>query len=806
MNAPVSIHPPLDALEPREAPALPASVKPRAPRRAVADSAAPGSAVGSFVLGEVVEHDDFRLCYRARATASESDVLIDEYWPKALVQRGADGEATLREANFAELYDAGLRAFIAESEALAQIEHRALVRIGPMWPLRSTAYRLRVDAATHRLSHHLEGRPRPIDEQWLRALAEPLLGALDAVHRAGRIHGNVRPGAIALRGDAKDGEPLLLDCDAARNAIASLAPWRAVSPEPGYAAPELALYGVEATPAADLFSLAAVLWFASTGELPEATSTGHGGSLSRWEGVLQRHPSLRYSAGWMAALERALAFDPSVRPQDAEAFRRLLATAPAAPSVLEAVRQAPAMPAARIEPPPMQDEAAWSLPMPSAASDPAQEPWPTSRAASGAIEPGWPLLAPHAAEQAARTGQAEQAARPGQAEQATRPGQTEQATRPDQAEKAGRLGQAEQAARPSRAGRIARSSQVERAAARLARADSAARMSRPARAEPAAWPSQAEPAARFSHAEPAMRSSRPVPLDPPPMRAADPDSEPPWQLPSFAVGDAQRVEPEPWPVSRRASVHGPFYDGPAEGSRAGDIPWGRRAPTPKPKRHWPWAVGGGLVGGMAMLVFGLANERSLDALPFAQWFGQTPPAVAGSVGLLPPANPGIAAMQAPPAAGPPGPQGAAAGAATPVGQAASPYPLPPAGAGPEAAPPLTGGESGKAVLPTSARADAAQRAGAAGSQAPRAEVAVGGDATRAGVIVGNDAPRSRVDDSDAARALEARREAASGSLDPAAVCAPRSNFALYWCMKTQCDRTVNYTHPQCVALRREDQR
>lgn len=40
---------------------------------------------------------------------------------------------------------------------------------------------------------------------------------------------------------------------------------------------------------------------------------------------------------------------------------------------------------------------------------------------------------------------------------------------------------------------------------------------------------------------------------------------------------------------------------------------------------------------------------------------------------------------------------------------------------------------------------------------------------------------------------------------PAAVCAPRTNFALYRCMKLQCEQSRYQAHPQCVRLRQNDE-
>ena len=51
--------------------------------------------------------------------------------------------------------------------------------------------------------------------------------------------------------------------------------------------------------------------------------------------------------------------------------------------------------------------------------------------------------------------------------------------------------------------------------------------------------------------------------------------------------------------------------------------------------------------------------------------------------------------------------------------------------------------------------------------------------------------------------LAARREGTPDT--PVGVCAPRTNFALYRCMKTQCEQSRHYAHPQCVQLRQSDE-
>ena len=56
-------------------------------------------------------------------------------------------------------------------------------------------------------------------------------------------------------------------------------------------------------------------------------------------------------------------------------------------------------------------------------------------------------------------------------------------------------------------------------------------------------------------------------------------------------------------------------------------------------------------------------------------------------------------------------------------------------------------------------------------------------------------PRAEVAEADTARAFSS----------PRAACEPRTEFALYRCMQTQCERTQWFQHPQCIRLRLRDE-
>jgi len=147
----------------------------------------------------------------------------------------------------------------------------------------------------------------PLPSQAVRVLGGLLAGALDAVHTAGLVHRDVKPGNVLL---ALDG-PRLIDFGIARAADdTALTASGLVVGTPGFLAPEQA-EGQPATSASDVFALGCVLAYASTGMPPFGTGTPDA-LLYR---TVHDEPELAGVEGELRTLvERCLAKDPSERP------------------------------------------------------------------------------------------------------------------------------------------------------------------------------------------------------------------------------------------------------------------------------------------------------------------------------------------------------------------------------------------------------------------------------------------------------------------------------------------------------------
>jgi serine/threonine protein kinase len=159
---------------------------------------------------------------------------------------------------------AALLRALAEARAAARVQHDGAVDIhdvvkenGHPWIVMEL-----LSGLTLAQTLHLDG-PLPIGQ--VTGLGLRLLDVLQATHRAGIVHGDVKPGNVHL---CDDGRVVLTDFGIACPADGD-SPWPEYlfAGSPAYASPER-LRGERPSPASDLFSLGATLYTAVEGRSP----------------------------------------------------------------------------------------------------------------------------------------------------------------------------------------------------------------------------------------------------------------------------------------------------------------------------------------------------------------------------------------------------------------------------------------------------------------------------------------------------------------------------------------------------------
>ena len=162
-------------------------------------------------------------------------------------------------------------------------------------------------------------RHGPMDWSETLRIGVKLAGALEAAHRAGILHRDVKPGNVLL---TEYGEPQLTDFGIARIAGGFQTATGVIIGSPAFTAPEV-LAGASPTPASDVYSLGATLFCMLTGHAAFERRSGEQVVAQFLRITSQPIPDLREQglpAAVAAVIERAMAQDASARPASAAAF------------------------------------------------------------------------------------------------------------------------------------------------------------------------------------------------------------------------------------------------------------------------------------------------------------------------------------------------------------------------------------------------------------------------------------------------------------------------------------------------------
>ena len=159
-----------------------------------------------------------------------------------------------------------LELFVAEAQAVAQLQHPNLVQIHEIGDYNGQPYFSLELLDGGNLSQKLAGTPRPAAEA--AALLETLAQAVDYAHQKGIVHRDLKPANILL---ASDGTPKIADFGLAKRRDQEARPTDEghIMGTPSYMAPEQA-WGAnsEVGPLADIYSLGAILYEMLTGRPP----------------------------------------------------------------------------------------------------------------------------------------------------------------------------------------------------------------------------------------------------------------------------------------------------------------------------------------------------------------------------------------------------------------------------------------------------------------------------------------------------------------------------------------------------------
>lgn len=283
----------------------------------------PGTKLRDYTLLEALGAGGFGITYKAKEEFTERVVAIKEYFPAGVALREHEGPGIISTGGTArDLLAWGLTRFRQEARLLVGLKHPNIVHSLSYFEANATGYLVMEFEAGQSLKE-LVARDGPLDEGDLLRLTQPLLAAVEEVHRHGILHRDIKPDNVLIR---SDGSPILLDFGAARQSLSQHSRGLTVILSEGFGPPEQYDVDGHQGPWTDIYALGALMYFCLTGEKPAGAMArsqrwreGHDTSLRSFG----RLP-LTASSTIVQAIDCAMALDERARPQSIRELRVLL--------------------------------------------------------------------------------------------------------------------------------------------------------------------------------------------------------------------------------------------------------------------------------------------------------------------------------------------------------------------------------------------------------------------------------------------------------------------------------------------------
>jgi len=258
---------------------------------------------GRYELGEQLGEGGVGIVWRATDTLLGRQVAIKEVELPPAVR---------------DKQRAALRArIIREARAAARLSHPGAVTLFDVVQDCGQDYIVMelIDAPT---LDQLVAEQGPLDPRRAAVIGLRLLATLEAAHRAGIVHRDVKPSNVLVR---DDGSTKLTDFGTASlTGDPELTVTGVVVGSPAFMAPEQ-IKGLEIGPATDLWALGATLYFAVEGEPPFRSTKAQFEVLNA---IVNEPPRPAERLGQLApAIDRLLTKEPEGRPRSADVWYQL---------------------------------------------------------------------------------------------------------------------------------------------------------------------------------------------------------------------------------------------------------------------------------------------------------------------------------------------------------------------------------------------------------------------------------------------------------------------------------------------------
>ena len=283
-----------------------------------------GYRLEEFEIKKVLGSGGFGITYLAMDIDLKRDVVLKENLPFQCAMRDSTRSVRPRTSSPGDRdqFEWALQSFLREAETLSRFDHPNIVRVLRRFEANNTAYFVMPYVPGESLKQVIDeqvGRQEAFTEARLKELLLPLLDALEALHREGVYHRDIKAANVLL---TRGHRPILIDFGAARQFISEKS--HTVVESAGYTPFEQLQSRGNVGPWSDIYALAGTFFTAIHGEPPPRAS-----DRVRRDPIIKLadHYSENYSRPFLAALDWGLAVDETDRPQSVDEWRKAFQSA-----------------------------------------------------------------------------------------------------------------------------------------------------------------------------------------------------------------------------------------------------------------------------------------------------------------------------------------------------------------------------------------------------------------------------------------------------------------------------------------------
>ena len=285
-----------------------------------------GSRLNEYTIDDVLGAGGFGITYLVTDVNLNRKFVIKEYFPTDIAVRQDQISIQPKTSRQQTIYQQGIDRFLKEAQNLAAFDHPNIVKVNRFFQANETAYFVMEYAEGNSLEFHLRTKNRPLAQDELLDIINPILDALKVIHKTGLFHRDIKPGNILL---TKNGIPVLIDFGAARYALSQASQNPTAVLTPGYAPFEqYHESSVKQGPWTDIYAIGATMYRCITGADPLPSVTRAGARIDGEQDPLV--PISDYMTGKdynklvLQAIDWALRIKTLDRPQDVEHFQEVL--------------------------------------------------------------------------------------------------------------------------------------------------------------------------------------------------------------------------------------------------------------------------------------------------------------------------------------------------------------------------------------------------------------------------------------------------------------------------------------------------